>query len=80
MAKEEQPKPFPTTENKESRLCPVQTIAGFGETTGIHPRRSTIETSAQACSETTLWRGSNLRWQFRWYTFFSLNNPRDLIV
>jgi hypothetical protein len=45
MAKEEQPKPFPTTENKESRLCPVQTIAGFGETTGIHPSRSTIETS-----------------------------------
>lgn len=37
-------------------------------------------TPMAACSETTLWRGSNLRWQFRWHTFFSLNNPRDLIV
>jgi hypothetical protein len=37
-------KPFPTTENKESRFCPVQTIDGFGETKVIHPCRSTIET------------------------------------
>jgi hypothetical protein len=36
MAKEEQAKPFfPATENKESRFCPVQTIAGFAETTAI---------------------------------------------
>ncbi len=46
MAKEEQPNPSGQQRTKSLDFARFkQTIAGFEETTVIHPRRSTVETS-----------------------------------